>query len=163
ALVYGKNGVRDSITAVDNTYNPSQWYCWLRGCVFGTPVKMDNFMIGRKSPSGIAASGAVLVDADPYLAPAEFSLNQNFPNPFNPTTMIAYELPGESRVSLKIYNLLGQVVQTLSDGIETAGYKSREWDAGRFASGVYFYRLEAATAADPGKPFIQVRRLLLVR
>src|SRR6267143_1882596 len=47
ALVYGKNGVRDSITAVDNTYNPSQWYCWLRGCVFGTPVKMDNFMIGK--------------------------------------------------------------------------------------------------------------------
>ncbi|TLY31849.1 MAG: hypothetical protein E6K56_04245, partial [Ignavibacteria bacterium] len=46
-LVYGKNGVRDSITATDNTYNPSQWYCWLRGCVFPTPVKMDNFMIGK--------------------------------------------------------------------------------------------------------------------
>ncbi|TLY31378.1 MAG: T9SS type A sorting domain-containing protein, partial [Ignavibacteria bacterium] len=155
--------VRDSITATDNTYNPSQWYCWLRGCVFPTPVKMDNFMIGKKSPSGIAASRAVLVDADPYLTPAEFRLNQNFPNPFNPTTIIAYELPGESRVSLKIYNLLGQVVQALSDGIETAGYKTREWDASRFASGIYFYRLEAASTTEPGKTFIQVRRLLLVR
>ncbi|OLD66834.1 MAG: hypothetical protein AUI33_10560 [Ignavibacteria bacterium 13_1_40CM_2_61_4] len=66
-------------------------------------------------------------------------------------------------MSLKIYNLLGQVVQTLSDGIETAGYRSREWDANRFASGIYFYRLEAASTADPAKTFIQVRRLLLVR
>src|SRR6267143_1700693 len=46
-LVYGANGVRDSISVIDNTYNPSQWYCWLRGCVFTTSVRMDNFMVGR--------------------------------------------------------------------------------------------------------------------
>ncbi|HMD13747.1 MAG TPA: aryl-sulfate sulfotransferase, partial [Bacteroidota bacterium] len=61
--------------------------------------------------------------------PKEYALDQAYPSPFNPTTTIRYQLPFESKVSLKIYNLLGQVVETLQNGIEDAGFKSVVWDA----------------------------------
>jgi uncharacterized membrane protein len=79
--------------------------------------------------------------------PQEYRLEQNYPNPFNPATTIRYALPKASYVSLKIYNVLGQVVVTLVDGIEEAGYHSVEWNASRCASGAYFYRLQAGSFA----------------
>ena len=82
----------------------------------------------------------VTVDVQP---PDRFELFQNYPNPFNPTTMISFQLPADSRVVLRIYNLLGQEVATLIDGQMTAGYYRQQFDAARFASGVYVYRLKA--------------------
>lgn len=79
--------------------------------------------------------------------PKRFLLHQNVPNPFNPATLIRYEVPpGGGRVSLAIYDVEGRLVQTLVDGFESAGIKSVSWDgrntAGRrVASGLYFYRL----------------------
>ena len=64
---------------------------------------------------------------------------------------------------LKVYNVLGQVVTTLVDGAQTAGYKSAEWNASNFASGVYFYRLEAVSVSDPSKSFTQVKKMLLMK
>jgi hypothetical protein len=64
---------------------------------------------------------------------------------------------------LKVYNVLGQLVATLVDGVEQAGYKSVEWNASDITSGVYFYRLEATSAVDPGKFYTQVRKMLLLR
>jgi len=95
--------------------------------------------------------------------PAEFGLAQNHPNPFNPVTMLQYQLPVRSRVRLTIANMLGQVVQTLTDGIEDGGNKRVEWDALNFASGIYFYRLEATSTTDPSKTFTQVRKMILIR
>jgi len=95
--------------------------------------------------------------------PAMFYLHQNYPNPFNPTTTIRYELPVQCRVKLRIYNLLGQVVSTISDEIQTAGYKSLEWKANGVASGVYFYRLEATSISDPGRMFSQTRKMLTLK
>ena len=71
--------------------------------------------------------------------------------------------PAASRVSLKIYNLLGGVVATLVNGIEGAGYKSVEWNALRCASGVYFYRLEATPVSHPSKRFVEVKKMALVK
>ncbi|MHB8579240.1 MAG: T9SS type A sorting domain-containing protein [Ignavibacteriaceae bacterium] len=76
--------------------------------------------------------------------PDKFSLEQNYPNPFNPSTTIRFDLTKQSNVSLKIYNVVGQVVSTLiNNQTFNAGYHSIQWNANSFASGVYFYRLEA--------------------
>ncbi len=76
--------------------------------------------------------------------PNTFVLAQNFPNPFNPTTQIEYSIPTRSLVTLAIYNVLGQKVATLVSGVQSVGQHEVTFDASRFASGVYFYRLNAA-------------------
>ena len=98
--------------------------------------------------------------------PKEFALSQNYPNPFNPTTNIKYALPVESRVTMEIYDLLGQRVRTLISGAQTAGYHVAEWDGtndagGNLPSGVYFLRLTAA--GNDGKNFNEVRKLMMLK
>ncbi|MBI1802899.1 MAG: choice-of-anchor D domain-containing protein [Ignavibacteria bacterium] len=95
--------------------------------------------------------------------PLTFSLNQNYPNPFNPTTMLRYDLPWRSRVTLKIYNILGQLVATLVDEIQDAGFRSVGWDASQAGSGIYFYRLEATGVSDVSKRFGEVKKMILLR
>jgi Secretion system C-terminal sorting domain len=103
------------------------------------------------------------VKIEPGKRPYKYALAQCYPNPFNPATTIRYELPSNSRVCLKIYNLLGQIVTTLIDNIETAGYKSVNWNASSFASGIYFYRLEAISVANPSKTFTSVKKMVLLK
>jgi hypothetical protein len=74
--------------------------------------------------------------------PKSFALSQNYPNPFNPVTTIEYALPIAGKWNLTVYNILGQEVETWS-GESEPGYYKVEWDAGRYASGVYLYRLMA--------------------
>jgi hypothetical protein len=69
-------------------------------------------------------------------------LRQPSPNPFNPVTTISYSLPEDGHVRLAVFDVTGKLVQLLYDGHQTSGEKSIEWDAGRLASGLYFYRLE---------------------
>lgn len=93
-----------------------------------------------------------------------FNLFQNYPNPFNPITTIRYVLPQTSHVTLKIYNVIGQVVTTLVDGVELAGYKSVEWNASHAPSGVYTFRIQARQI-DGGQAsnFTQTKKLLLIK
>ncbi len=93
--------------------------------------------------------------------PTTFALEQNYPNPFNPVTNIHYQLPVESRVTLKIYNTLGQVVATLVDGVQEAGFKSVSIDASHLASGLYFYRITAQT--KDGNAFTDLKKMLLMK
>jgi hypothetical protein len=100
--------------------------------------------------------------------PKEYALEQNHPNPFNPSTAISYHLPVASLVTLKVYNLLGQEVRTLANEIQGAGFKSVDWNStnnlgNTVSSGVYFYRIEATSVNDPGKRFTQVKKMLLIR
>lgn len=95
------------------------------------------------------------------LAPLAFGLSPNYPNPFNPSTTIRYQLGGQSAVRLEIVNLLGRRVRTLVDATQEAGSYSARWDglndAGRaVASGVYLYRLRA-------DGFVATRKMLLIR
>jgi hypothetical protein len=75
--------------------------------------------------------------------PAEFRLDQNYPNPFNPSTVIGFQLSKSSQLSLIVYNILGERVATLVDGLTPPGEHQVRFDASRFSSGVYFYRLTA--------------------
>jgi hypothetical protein len=88
--------------------------------------------------------------------PEEFSLHQNYPNPFNPSTTINYDLPKESRVSLKVFDTLGREVATLVNEDQKAGYKSTVWNGAGLASGIYYYRLQAGD-------FTATRKLLLLK
>ncbi len=75
-------------------------------------------------------------------APSSFSLEQNYPNPFNPTTVIGFNVPKQSRITLTVYNIIGQKVATLINGQMNAGYHSVNFNAANLSSGIYFYRLE---------------------
>lgn len=75
--------------------------------------------------------------------PANFSLSQNYPNPFNPTTNIKFAIPKEGNVSLKVYDMLGNVVATFIDGYLKAGTYNAEFDGSNYSSGIYFYQLNA--------------------
>jgi hypothetical protein len=74
--------------------------------------------------------------------PKEFELSQNYPNPFNPSTTIRYSLPVAGKVTLRIFNLLGQVVETLVDQQQNTGSYVVVFNASRLSSGTYFYKLE---------------------
>jgi hypothetical protein len=76
--------------------------------------------------------------------PQQFVLYQNYPNPFNPATKITFDLPQSTNISLKIYNLLGKEIQTLANGFKHAGRYTVDFNSTGLASGVYFYKLEAA-------------------
>ena len=93
--------------------------------------------------------------------PERFELFQNYPNPFNPVTTISYQLTTDSKVSLRIYNMLGQEVTTLVDGEREAGYHREVWDASKVASGTYIYRL--ATKDLSGKDVAAQRRMVIVK
>jgi hypothetical protein len=118
--------------------------------------------------TGEAQTSFIATDAAPTQVhqappvPNRYTLGQNFPNPFNPSTTIQFGLPVESSVNLQIINILGQVVAKLVDGVEPAGFKSIVWNAG-VSSGIYFYRLEAISVTDPTKRFVQIRKLTLMK
>jgi len=78
-----------------------------------------------------------------FLPPKEFKLEQNFPNPFNPLTTIRYQIPKTEKVTLEIYNTLGQRVVTLVNKEQEAGYYDVHFNASRLASGLYVYRIKA--------------------
>jgi len=88
--------------------------------------------------------------------PKTFSLSQNYPNPFNPSTSIRYELPVLSKVKIMIYDILGREITTLINETRPAGRYEIKWNASRFSSGVYFYRIQAGN-------FVQTKKLLLVK
>jgi hypothetical protein len=95
-------------------------------------------------------------------SPSRFSLSQNYPEPFNPSTTIEYSLPVNAHVRLQIFNNLGQRVATLYEGEQAAGYQKVQWNA-RVSSGIYFYHIEATALDDPNKYFVDTKKMLLMR
>jgi len=88
--------------------------------------------------------------------PTTYMLSQNFPNPFNPTTVIRYDLPKEGLVTLKVYDMLGKEVTVLVNQNQSVGKYSVTFDASSLTSGVYIYRIQA-------NDFISVKKLLLLK
>jgi hypothetical protein len=104
----------------------------------------------------ISARFATATDVEERTHPREFSLQQNFPNPFNPTTTIGYQVPITSQVRLVVYDLLGREVCVLLDEVKPPGTYTAKWDAVNVATGVYFCRMKAES-------FSEIKKLLLVR
>jgi len=88
--------------------------------------------------------------------PDKFNLSQNYPNPFNPTTTILYSIPHQAPVKIIVYDMLGRIVATLVNEQKAAGEYSISFDASKFASGVYLYRMQAGS-------FTATEKLILIR
>jgi hypothetical protein len=91
-----------------------------------------------------------------YTGPKEFKLEQNFPNPFNPTTTIQYQLPFDARVTLKVYDILGSEVATLVNEEQQAGYREVQFNGISYSSGMYVYRLTAGN-------YISTKKMMVVK
>ena len=90
------------------------------------------------------------------IAPRTYALKQNFPNPFNPSTEIVYQLKESGKVTLKVYNILGREIKTLVNTYQEAGTHRLTFDATGFPSGVYFYRIRV-------NDFDNVRKMAILK
>ena len=156
------------VTAPDPSAQGNVRACVIAPCVISkfefTPTDTGRFEI-RHTVHGF--SGQLIV-ADPITTGLKpdvilskgYSLKENYPNPFNPTTTIEYRVPQAGEVLLIVYNLLGEEVTRLVDEIQQAGIHKVRWDASNFASGIYLYRLQAGPEASG---FVRTRKMLLLK
>jgi hypothetical protein len=111
-------------------------------------------------PSGdrddINISGTATSVNDKNNIPAAYALEQNFPNPFNPSTKITFSLPETSVVNSRVFNLIGLEVKLLVNGMMPAGIHEVVFDASELYSGVYFYTLKTGN-------FVQTRKMILIK
>lgn len=117
---------------------------------FGTDQLNELYLVGYGSNSSIYrfAGPGPTTGVKPTPAQAqEFGLDQNYPNPFNPSTLIGYQVSITGRVLLKVFDVLGQEVATIVDGIQSAGRYQVRFEGARYASGVYIYRLTTGSGS----------------
>ncbi|MBP9191689.1 MAG: T9SS type A sorting domain-containing protein, partial [Ignavibacteria bacterium] len=88
--------------------------------------------------------------------PKEYSLKQNYPNPFNPNTNIQYDLPTDNFVTIKIYNVLGKEIATLINENKTAGRYIVSFNASKYPSGIYYYKIKAGS-------YEAIRKMMLIK
>lgn len=125
-------------------HQPPMYQCWyeLKGWV------LNGIVFGDTTLTAISNSGNEI--------PVKFSLYQNFPNPFNPSTNISFDLPEPSFITLSVYGVKGQKITVLVNEKLNSGRFTYNWDGGRSPSGIYFYKLESGG-------FTQVRKMLLIK
>jgi len=126
------------------------------------PTRHSGWFIGDGGKLYHTANGGVTSVEDAGSHPDGFMLYQNFPNPFNPSTSIAFTVNKRSRVRLTIYNILGQTVATLVDSDLAAGLHSVKWNTDA-ATGIYFYRIEMSSLNNPVVRTSDTKKMLLLR
>jgi flagellar hook assembly protein FlgD len=99
--------------------------------------------------------------ADVSFVPKEYRLYDAYPNPFNPTTILRYDLPQNSMVTITIYDMLGRAINTIVNEVQEAGHQSIIWDGtnssdNRVSSGVYIYQMEAGN-------FHSIKQMILLK
>lgn len=114
----------------------------------GIVLRADAVKFIRVDPT----SGIVDESNNPY----DYKLLQNYPNPFNPATNIEFSIPKSEKVTIKIYNLLGQEIATLVSDYLKQGNHKYNWNASNFSSGIYYYTIEAGN-------FLNVRKMIFLR
>jgi photosystem II stability/assembly factor-like uncharacterized protein len=155
-FVGGNNGVHLS------TDNGGSWVDVITGLGYPSVYSLDispsgTLVAGTEGNGAFYSTGPVSVRGHTSVAlPLEPYLGYNYPNPFNPTTVVSYRLPAESHVKLVVYDLLGREVALLVNEKKTAGTHEVTFDGSGLASGVYLYRLTAGS-------FIQTRKMTIVK
>jgi len=145
------------------TWIPLQAYCQNDLYDIEFLDEQTGIMVGGRGSILRTANAALSVAQRSSLAPQAFLLEQNYPNPFNPSTTIQYQLPTASDVRLEVYDLLGRKVMTLVNAKQMAGTYSVQFNAAALASGVYFYRLQAGATNSASAPFVQTKKMILVK
>lgn len=168
--------LRTSTGETVTAFTYSDAYPWPKSCDglgYSLIRKPDRLFQDPNDPDSWCASPAMYgnpgaddevtsADTKEKHLPDKYLLRQNYPNPFNPSTTIQYALPARSRVRLRIYNVLGQVVTDLINTEQSAGWNQVVWNA-NVSSGLYFYRLEAVSLDNPNKRFFETKKMLLLR
>jgi len=111
---------------------------------------------GAVPPDQVVDKSTLLVAGREGVLPEKSLLMPNYPNPFNPVTKIGYQLATAGHVTLKVYDILGREAAVLVDEFKTPGLYDVQFDASRYASGVYFYRLETGSYGS-------VRKMMLLK
>ena len=113
-----------------------------------TPVQDANIKIGNDRTIYLNK----LIDVDE----TQITLQQNFPNPFNPSTKIKFSLKNDGMTTLKIYNSVGEVIATLLNDYKSAGEYVFDYDAGNLSSGVYFYQINSGS-------YTEIKKMILIK
>ncbi len=132
---------------------------WQAGnCKFSVFIFKDNGSLSLSESQQGFQSGYIVtgINSNGQEIPKTYSLEQNYPNPFNPTTNVHFSIPKDGNVSFKVYNSVGQLVETYVDEFVKAGKYNAEIDATNWASGVYYYTLSA-------KDFTQTKKMILIK
>ena len=124
--------------------------------IWSLAVSSDRIFAGTSSGIWGTGSPTEVTGVREISVPLTFTLNENYPNPFNSSTNISFTIPSKSFVSLKIYDRLGREVATIFSEEIAAGYYTRKWNAANIPSGIYFYRLKAGS-------FTETKKLILLR
>jgi len=121
-------------------------------------ISCSDYVSGTVKVSGMSLKKSITTNIveTKETVPMEFSLNQNYPNPFNPTTQISYQIPEKSKVSLKVYDILGRELLTLVNAEQNVGHYLVNFDGHDLPSGIYFYTLFT-------DKFVQTHKMLLLK
>ena len=174
-LLYAQIGVYPAEEIFDTTSLsvPITYQEILEGVFEGSPINGATVRFNVKATDGIDTvdvtgdDRVIYVNRYDYLSiesegiPTEFALHENYPNPFNPTTTLRFDLPEVSNISLTIYNMLGQKIRTYDMQSAAAGYHTLKWNATNdygdpVGAGVYLYQLQA-------KDFVKTRKMVLLK
>lgn len=143
SIVFNAGKNPGCFTFNDNAPIDTSYTVLKKGVVFSTLQDVDKVTIGINNISSVV--------------PENYSLMQNYPNPFNPATTIRFTLPKASPVTLKVYNIAGQLVSVLAENeMTTAGTKEVKFNGSNLASGVYFYSIEAGS-------FRETKKMMLIK
>lgn len=124
---------------------------------------VDNIFFDM-SNANFTITSAIGIHNNQNGTPIEFSLSQNFPNPFNPVTILSFGLPKKSAVTLKVYDALGRETATLiNNELRTEGYYNIEFDASMLPSGIYYYRIEAQETGSSTGNFTDTKKMILIK
>jgi hypothetical protein len=166
AIVYAMNGTEFKGFSVSRTGGPYDINNISQGTYrvicdrFGYYTAEKNVVVGSVSPDTINfyMTGVSVIGIDPIsgIIPKSYSLSQNYPNPFNPSTKINIDVPKATLVKVAVYDMLGKEVDVLVNSQMNAGRYRIDWNAAKYSSGIYFYRIITSEFTD-------IKKMVLVK